>query len=233
MSMACDISIIITAHREKLLAATAVRSAVAAMAHAEEHQIQCEMIFVLDRADDLTRDTLAAANVPNARTIEVDLGDPGLARNMGLSEARAPYACFLDADDLWSENWLTEAHRFVAQRPDAILHPACNVFFNSSGLRKLRWHPDSESALCDPNYLEWGNYWTALAFAKTEILQSFPFRANDLSLGFGHEDWHWCKATLDAGIAHKPVPETIHFIRIRNGSQSDLVNATGGLTWPL
>lgn len=60
-----------------------------------------------------------------------------------------------------------------------------------------------------------------------------PFVGNDLKRGYGHEDWHWNQATIAKGIAHKPVSETIHFKRRRVGSQSDLVDKRGGVTWPM
>jgi hypothetical protein len=92
---------------------------------------------------------------------------------------------------------------------------------------------DSESGLCDPSYLAWLNYWDAMSFARTELYRLFPFRRNDLALGFGHEDWHWNAWTLAEGVPHKPAPKTMHFKRSRKGSQMDKVNCTGGVRWPL
>ena len=63
-----------------------------------------------------------------------------------------------------------------------------------------------------------------MAFAKTSIYRRYPFKKNDLQIGFGHEDWHWNSVTLAAGHAHKPVPETVHFKRRRQGSQSAKVS---------
>jgi hypothetical protein len=58
---------------------------------------------------------------------------------------------------LWSDNWLVEAWWLIERRPDAVAHSACNLAF---GLRRnLWWRVDSESGLCDPNYLDWLNYW--------------------------------------------------------------------------
>lgn len=225
-----DLSIIITAHREGLISAATARSAEAAIAEARLRGLVCELLVVLDRADELTAGTLRAALGEQARYLASDAGDPGGARNRGVAAAAGAAVAFLDADDLWSSNWLVEGHAFISARPDAIGHSSVNLVFGRT--RMLWWHTDSEAGLYDPGFMEWGNYWDALTIARTDIYRRFPFRANDLRRGFGHEDWHWNLVTLRAGLAHKPVPGTMHFKRARGGSQMEQVNRIGGVPWP-
>ncbi|MGS4948149.1 glycosyltransferase [Meridianimarinicoccus sp. RP-17] len=227
---AIDISVIITAHGEGLLAGISACSADSAINVANAAGLRCETVVVLDRADSVTTDVLTCHYGDRARILETREGDPGLARNRGVEAAAGCHAAFLDGDDLWSENWLVEAHRLLAARPDIIAHSACNIVFGAHSM--LWWHADSESSTCDHSYLEWMNYWDALAFARRALLLENPFVANDLKRGYGHEDWHWNQTTVARGIPHKPVPETIHFKRRRTGSQSDLVDRRGGLPWP-
>jgi glycosyltransferase involved in cell wall biosynthesis len=229
---AVDISVVITAHREGIIAGATARSAKAAIAHlAQETGRKAEVLVILDRADTLTGSVLAEAFGDTARLVETSLGDPGQARNAGTQLAAGTCITFLDADDLWSFNWLTEAWRFVELRPDAVAHSNCNVIFGKE--RNLWWHISSEGPLFDPLYLEWSNYWDAMAFARTDIYRRFPFKPNDLSIGVGHEDWHWNVVTIAAGIAHIPVPNTIHFKRRREGSVSAKVNERQGTIWPV
>lgn len=226
-----DISVILTAHREGVLAGATARSAILAMEHASKNGLKSEVILVLDRASKPTDDVLVGALKGTALTvIRCDEGDPGQARNTGVKAASSRYSTFLDGDDLWSENWLTEAHRLISMRADCIAHSACNMVFGME--RNLWWHIDSEGDFFDPDYLSWSNYWDAMSFARTDIYRRFPFRANDLKLGFGHEDWHWNVMTIEAGVHHKPVPGTMHFKRRRKGSQMALVNQSGGVRWP-
>ena len=226
-----DISVIITGHRERLLAGPTARSACEAVAHAEAQGLACEIVLVMDRSDRLTREILTAGIGECARVVESDEGDPGQARNHGIAVARGSCAAFLDGDDLWSYNWLTAAWQMAQDRPDAILHSTCNIVFGDEG--NLWWHVDSEGQFFDPNYLDWANYWDAMSFASTALYRRFPFRRNDLPLGFGHEDWHWNCLTHAAGVPHKPVPETVHFKRRRKGSQMSVVNESGAVVWPL
>lgn len=226
-----DISVVLTAHREGLIAAQSARSAEEAIAEAERQNILCEVVVVLDRTDLTTSSVLRSALHNRARFIETDEGDPGLARNRGVAVALGQTVAFLDGDDLWSSNWLAEAFRQITARPDTIAHSACNLVFGRK--RLLWWHTDSETALYEPAYMNWTNSWDALTLARAELYRSVPFKANDLSLGFGHEDWHWNIVTLRKGHAHKPVPGTMHFKRSRYGSQMAAVDRVGGVTWPI
>lgn len=231
MAAKLDLSVILTAHREGVIAGVTANSAMAALKRSAEAGLRHEVIVVLDRADSVTEATLRSAFGANARFLATNEGDPGAARNRGVEIAEGLCSAFLDGDDLWSDNWLVEAWRLIERRPDAVAHSACNLVFGVR--RNLWWHVDSESGLCDPNYLDWLNYWDAMSFARTELYRRFPFRRNDLVLGFGHEDWHWNAWTLAEGVPHKPAPQTMHFKRARKGSQMDKVNCTGGVRWPL
>lgn len=232
MSDTIDISVIITAHAEGVIAAATAKSAIEAVQDAQQTAgLRSEIILVLDRSTASTRAVLETALGEKAVIIQTDEGDPGQARNRGIDIARGACAAFLDGDDLWSRNWLTEAWKQIERQPRTIAHSACNITFGRES--NLWWHIDSEGPFYDPLYLEWANYWDAMSFARTDIYRSHPFRRNDLKLGFGHEDWHFNCATIAAGIAHKPVPRTIHFKRRRSRSQMSLVAQSGSVRWPL
>jgi glycosyltransferase involved in cell wall biosynthesis len=232
-----DISIILTAHREGILVGPTVHSALRAIAAVRDsHDLRCEILVALDRASADTEKTLrqGLADLPPGlpcRFLATDFGDPGQVRNLAVSQASGTCATFLDGDDLWSRNWLTAAWALNTQRPDAVGQSMLNVVFGDEN--NLWWHVDSESDLFDPDYLKWGNFWDAMSFARTDIYRKHPFKANDLALGFGHEDWHWSVWTHALGIPHKPVPETVHFKRRRQGSQMGRVHTAGGVVWPV
>jgi len=228
-----DISVILTAHREGVLSGATANSLRQAIAHVTASTgAACEVVLVLDRADDVTSTVLENAFSGLSLTVlRTDEGDPGQARNRGIAGAKGNYAGFCDADDLVSGNWLTEAYRLATARPDCIVQSACNMTFGQE--RNLWWHVDSEGPLFNPDYLDWGNYWDAMTFARTATYTAHPFRKNDLKLGFGHEDWHWNAVTIAAGIPHKPAPGTMHFKRRRAGSQMAIVERAGATRWPL
>lgn len=233
MTQTPALSVIVTAHREGVLAGATANSVKQAMARfAADTGLASEVILVLDRPNEATATVLEHAFDGHALAIlRTDLGDPGQARNAGIAAARGQCAAFVDGDDLISANWLSAAWALIDRRPDCIAQSACNMVFGNE--RNLWWHIDSEGPLFDPEYLGWANYWDAMTFARTSIYRRFPFRKNDLKLGFGHEDWHWNAVTIAAGIPHKPVPETMHFKRRRAGSQMAVVEQSGSVRWPL
>lgn len=227
-----DVSVILTAHREGVIAGATIRSALEAVEFAEvECGLQIEIIAILDKADELTTSVITEGLKGRAQVVKSNEGDPGQARNVGVQRASGRFVAFLDGDDLWSYNWLAEAWTCAAAQPSAIFHSECNITFGNE--RNVWWHVDSEGPLFDEKYLEWGNYWDALSFANRDIYQRIPFCKNDLQAGFGHEDWHWNYVTYLAGIAHKPVPGTMHFKRRRSGSQMSLVDRSGSVIWPV
>ena len=228
-----DLSIIITAHREGIISGATANSALSAISHAsKDSNLTCEVILVLDNANLATSETLRHAfKNCHLKIIETQTADPGQSRNAGISRAQWYASAFLDGDDLWSSNWLSEGWKMLQSRPDCIGHSHCNMVFGDQ--KNLWWHVDSEGELFDPDYLLWANYWDALSIALTETYRNYPFKANDLALGFGHEDWHWNAHTIAQGVAHKPVLNTVHFKRRRPNSVMASVSKADGTVWPI
>lgn len=202
-----------------------------AIDYARQHDISVEPIIILDHPDETTRMMFADADQWGAKVILTEFGDPGEARNFGVRLATGKYVTFLDADDLWSFNWVAAAYRYSeeAGRP-VIGHSRMNIVF---GHERAFWlHIDSEDPDFDKDYLQIGNYWDALSFALRDTYIKYPFHKNEQASGYGHEDWHWNCITLAAGLPHKPIPDTFHIKRRRRGSQSARANSNDVIPWP-
>jgi len=228
-----DVTAIVTAHNEGLYLGPALKSCDAARRFAKDTLgIETELIVIADNPDEITLQVAEGMLSRGARVIRTAYGDPGLARNRAVQDASGKYVTFLDGDDLWSSNWIAAAwQKAEANRRLAVYHSRVNVVFGQE--RTLWWHIDSDGPLFDPLYMRWSNYWDALCFVARNVALEIPYKANHLALGFGHEDWHWNCLTLERGIPHKPVPETIHFKRKRPGSQMRRVDSSDGVVWPL
>lgn len=225
-----DISAVMTCHSEGVLVGPSLKSFFQAIQHARHHGLIVEPIIVLDRPTEATERQFSRT-IEDASIIRTNEGDPGQARNAAVKVASGEYVSFLDGDDLWSDNWLYEAHRFCASNPTNIIaHSEFNVVFGM--VRAIWWHIDSTDSSFKLDHLRFGNCWDAMSFAKRDIYRNYPFKKNQISTGFGHEDWHWNCVTLDAGIQHRPVEGTIHFKRRRKGSQMALCDANQAMVWP-
>lgn len=228
---AVDVTIVVNAHREGLLAVPSYRSAARARARAEAEGLAVETLSVLDCADDLTAEVAAAALGAGDRLLRVAFGDLGRARNAAVVEAAGRWIAFLDADDLWCEDWLTRA--LASARADAravIWHPEVNLYFG--GRLGLWRHIDMEADEFEWESLLLDNYWTALSFVPREVARAYPYPPTDLLNQIGYEDWGWNVATIGGGVLHKIVPGTCHGVRVKNSSLLARTNASNAVIRP-
>lgn len=214
-----DITAVITAHREGVMAGLSLKSFLDCIAHAEAGGLMVEKVIVLDQPDTLTSDVFCDAASYGASVLETDFGDQGKARNAAVEQSVGEYIAFLDADDLWGYNWLLEAHRLCETNPGRIIaHPEFNWFFQ--GNNNIYVKADQKDPGFIYEFLRIGNYWDALCLAPRQAYTDFPLYDRDIKGGFAFEDWHWNCVTIEAGLVHRIVMDTIHFKRRRESSQT-------------
>jgi glycosyltransferase involved in cell wall biosynthesis len=226
-----DISAIIVAHREGIMAGLSLRSFLDCIADAEKAGLTVEKLVFLDRSDKATQRVFEDKTVHGVTIRTTDLGDQGGVRNEAVRHANGSAVAFLDADDLWSLNWLREAwSHFLRFGPTAIVHPEFNLFFH--GNRNILVKMDQTDPLFDVEFLRFGNYWDTLCLAPRAAYVEHPFGVRDIEGGYAFEDWHWNCETVEAGYVHRVAPGTIHFKRRRQWSQTIQASSRGSLMRP-
>lgn len=80
-----------------------------------------EVLVVNDGSTDNGADI--AAKYPDARIRVINKENGGVcsARNRGIQEAKSKYVAFLDADDLWENDYLSEQVRMIEDFPEAAM----------------------------------------------------------------------------------------------------------------
>ncbi len=209
-----DVSVIVNLHTEGRIAVPALRSVARAVELATAAGLACETIAVVDRGDEPTFRALDRLERP-PQVETCDFGDPSPARNFGVEKAKGAFVAFLDGDDLMGEGWLKVAAANLQLREgrEIVAHPRMNYVFGRDAQPLIWLHPDMERDPIDLTMLRAGNFWTNASFARADLYRRFPFRANALGAGFGHEDWAFNLSTARAGVTHIAPEGTIHFIR--------------------
>lgn len=217
-----DITVAITAHGEGSGAGPALQSVQAAMTAARAAGYTVECIASLDTPTPDTAGFFARFPLDGLTCHTFDFADQGLSRNALARLAKGRYIAFLDADDMFSENWLLNAAReadaatAAGERP--IVHPELNWQFGK--LFNVYSNPTSDDPFFSFNVLATANYYDAMCLAPTQAYIDHPFPKRDIASGFAMEDYQWFVEMSGRGWAHKVASDTIIFKRRRAGSQS-------------
>ena len=142
-----DLSLVVTAHDETSVSGPTMRSADLAVEAARSAGITVQTIICLDRATDSTMSYFRQARFDHWERWEFDEGDLGRVRNAIMPHTDGRLTAFLDADDLFSENWLVEAVRALddaaARGERALAHPELSMVFDGVRLMWVNLPDDS------------------------------------------------------------------------------------------
>ncbi|HET7193891.1 MAG TPA: glycosyltransferase family A protein [Nocardioides sp.] len=218
--MSTDLSLIVTAHDETAVCGPTMRAADLAVEAARARGFSVQTIIGLDAATEETSAYFHQSRFDHWERRILDEGDLGRARNSLVPECTGRYVAFLDADDLFSDNWLAEgiaALDAAASRGErAIAHPELNVVFD--GKRSVMLNIEPSSRLYTPHYLYFRHYYDSLCMAPREAHLEIPYVTRDVPNGLSFQDFQFTIESLAAGWRHVVVKDTIIFKRRRDFS---------------
>ncbi len=216
----CELSVVLTAHDETLVCGPTLASANDAIAAAEDAGIKVERIVALDKATADTRQWFEHNAADSWTLLDFDEGDLGRVRNAVVPRTKGRFIAFLDADDLFSRNWLRAAVERLradsAMGRRSIAHPELNWLFD--GGHSVFFKPEQDDALFAPQHFYFMNYYDSLCMAPREAFLEHPYVARDIPAGLSFQDWQFSIETMAAGWHHASVKNTIIFKRRRDSS---------------
>jgi glycosyltransferase involved in cell wall biosynthesis len=215
-----DLTVVVTAHDETLVCGPTMRSADRAVSDARARGYTVETIVALDAATPATHEYFHQPRFDHWERWEMHEGDLGRVRNAIVPRTKGRYIAFLDADDLFSDNWLAEGiaalDAAAGSGERAIAHPELNVIFDGS--RSIRQNADSSSPLFSPYMLYVRNCYDSLCMSPREAHLAVPYIHRDIPNGLSYQDWQYAIETLSRGWRHLVVQDTIIFKRRRDFS---------------
>jgi glycosyltransferase involved in cell wall biosynthesis len=215
-----DLTLIVTAHDETVVAGPTMRSADLAVAAARERGYTVQPIIALDAPTDATTAYFHQPRFDHWERRTLHERDLGRVRNALLPETDGELIAFLDADDLFSENWLAEGIAAVkageARDERLIAHPELNVLFDRN--RAVSRNLDQDSPLFTPHYLYVRNYYDSLCLAPRDAHLTVPYAQRDIPNGLSFQDFQFSIETMSRGWKHVVVKDTIIFKRRRDFS---------------
>lgn len=217
---ACDLSVIVTAHDETVVSGPTMASADLAIADAERTGISVERLIVLDTPTEETRAYFAQPDFDHWDRRELDQRDLGRVRNEVVPQCQGRWIAFLDADDLFSENWLSVgmslAREADQQGRRVIVHPELNWQFD--GGSSVMVNTAQDDPIFAPHYLYMAHYYDSLCLSPKEAHLETPYVSRDIPNGLSFQDWQFTIETMARGWTHVTARDTIIFKRRRDSS---------------
>jgi glycosyltransferase involved in cell wall biosynthesis len=224
-----DLSIIITAHAEGILAHKTLLSIFRNLEELDKNSITYEIIVHIDNGDVATLAYYERyADDPRFTIYKNSFGNPADSRNFAVKKATGTYSALLDGDDMVSRRWLSEGVKLLQDRDSEqlILRPQYHFHFGIAEELNDAWIMEgSFTKEEDALLLSFYNRWTLTLITKTDILRNTPFKP--ALNGYAYEDW-----LFNADIRHKDVlvdivPGATFFYRRRLNSVTS--QHTGGI----
>ncbi|CAG0972115.1 MAG: glycosyltransferase family 2 protein [Rhizobiaceae bacterium] len=224
--MGIDLTVVVTAHDEGIIAGPTMRSVEAAIGRAKHEGRTVERLIGLDNPTDECFSFFSESFTDEWAIHRHSFKDPFLLRNAMASIASGRWIAFVDADDLVSENWFFRAMSVLAAAEDngnkVIVHPELNWIFDES--HGVFSKPDQEDILFNPYYFYTANYYDMMSVYPLAAILDIPYDSRDIANGFGYQDWQWNIQTMARGWKHTIARDTVIFKRRRQGSVSVVNN---------
>ena len=218
MKRGIDLSVVVTAHGEGLLAHKTMMSIFVGLKKLSDSGYSYEILVHIDKGDDITKKYFSRySKNDNIRIFENSFGDLGMSRNFAAKKARGKYVAFIDADDLYSDNYFIEAVKVLEKSNEKIVvHAEAILSFGIGRGNILSFEKDSGDGNSDALQLVGANKWGSEVVARKETFLECPYRKTEN--GYGYEDYMLNIDLLSRDVAHKVAKGTVRFYRRTDSS---------------
>lgn len=206
-----DLSIIVTAHHEGLIAHKTMRSIENAIAPLQKKGYSFEVVIAIDSGNKATIEYFKNYNKLPIKILQNEFRDVSKSRNNAIDHASGRFTSLIDADDLMSSNWLIDSLNFLDSNTygDFVAHSEYTVEFGAFNSIVQKYGTTTKGE--DIFLSVFSGRWNSVFVAPTSLLQKNPFPLN--TPGYGFEDWHVMNSLINAGVKNSLIPQTVIFVR--------------------
>lgn len=214
-----DVSVVLNMHREAPYLRPTLFSLDNCAFEATQSGLNVELVAVFDRADQQTIDVFHATPLrgfSGVKTLEIDVGSLGLARNAGVDLAEGEFIWTADGDDLVSRNSLVELTKAARNHPsqNVVIFMEFLVAFGESyhvgRYLGSEWYTAADFAV--------QHSFVSRVFLRRSTFDSERYIDLKLTTGFAYEDWDFNGRLFARGFDFLIAPETVFFYRQRGNS---------------
>lgn len=228
-----DVSVVLNIYRHPEFFQRTMLSLEEAVAYAASEGLRIELVVVLDRSDDATRDWIErydASAFEAYQCLTVDNGSLGLSRNDGIAVARGEYILTYDSDDLVSFNFISAMHtRALELGPDSLIFPEYLMAFGENPHLARYYGEGVYSKLAFLNL----HPFISRVLGHRSAFGTRPYAHVPVGSGFAYEDWHFNATAVARGVRMEVAPHTVLFYRQRPGSLLSQKNSLSTKQIPL
>ena len=228
-----DVSVVLNMHREALFLRPTLISLEACAVEAQKVGLVVELVAVFDRADEATREVFHSTPLHGfcaVKTLEIDVGSLGLARNAGIQEAEGEFIWTSDGDDLVSRNAIVElvkTARYHHNSKVAVFLDYLTAFGEQYHVVRYvgsEWLTAADFAYQHP--------YVSRIFIRRSAFDSMCYLDLKVTTGFAYEDWDFNCRLFAAGFDFAIATDTVLFYRQRGNSLLRQANATSAKMIP-
>ena len=218
MSRSPDVSVCLFARSERTRLYASVTSVIRSIERAEQEGLAIDLLGVLCNSSGPTESRLCEIMGPRWRNLRLDGSSLGMARRSAALASKGHYVTYLDAGDVWSENWIVAAIAAASSRPgpavwrhEAVLQSGDDYYHDPENYT-CTFQPD-ECQGFDYAAMLGENPFATSFLTQQEILAAVPFPCEDTERGWDSPDWWWNCNVVSEGYHHRIVPETFLYRR--------------------
>ncbi|SEI15154.1 Glycosyl transferase family 2 [Methylobacterium sp. 275MFSha3.1] len=214
---AAHISLILNVHNEIHFLQRTMKSINSAVSYARQFGLRFELVTVFDRSDNKTSalfEEFDKSDYSNYKSVFVDYGSLGLARQAGINVSAGDFVATCDADDLISYNMFADMYSAASRSAQKTIVIPEYVYEFGSKYGITRYFG---SEYISPKLLFSSHPFVSRIFLRRSMFDFLKFEDVSGPI-FAYEDWKFNCEALVNGCQFRVAPRTVLYYRRRRGS---------------